>query len=95
MTITIFLLLVLAVVASALLVVAVADRVWARRLHVHRRVVVNLDTGRAVTGVLWTRRGGMVVMKQAELLEQGAVPVAADGDVVIDARRVEFIQVTG
>ncbi len=68
------------------------DRVWARRLMVRRRVVVNLVGDRAVTGVLWSRRGGFLVLKDAQLLEPGAQPVTMDGDVLIERDRVEFVQ---
>lgn len=88
--------LVLLVAILALLVAAgawlVGERLWARRLLVRRRVVVNLVGDRAVTGVLWVRRGGFLVLRDAKLLEPGAQPVAMDGDVLIERDRVEFVQ---
>jgi hypothetical protein len=68
---------------------------WQRRLMVRRRVVVNLMGDRAITGVLWTRRGGYLVLKNASLLEPGAEPTQMDGDVLIDRERVLFVQAAG
>ena len=66
---------------------------FARRLALRRRVIVNLKTGRAVRGVLWTRRGSSLVLKSAELLEAGRNPTAVIGEVVVDAANVDFVQV--
>lgn len=68
------------------------DVVWARRLVVRRRVLVNLHSGRAITGVLWARRGRSLVLKSAELLEPGNAPVVMDGDVILDRDQVEYVQ---
>jgi hypothetical protein len=53
---------------------------------------VNLPD-RAFAGVLWAQRGPLLVLRNAELLEQGAQPVPMDGEVVIERSRVEFVQV--
>lgn len=63
-----------------------------RRLLVHRQVVVNLDDGSAVQGVLFTKTGPLIVVKNATLHEPGAEPVRLDGDVVIERPRVLYIQ---
>lgn len=74
----------------------IADLAWARRLVVRRRVLVQLDTGRALTGVLWSTKAHRVVLKEAELFEPGADgPTRMDGDVVIERARVEYIQAAG
>lgn len=73
----------------------VAQTVWANRLMLRRKVVVNLLGDRAVSGVLWCRRGGLIVLKQAQLHEPGVDPVAMDGDVLIERARVEFVQAAG
>lgn len=84
----------LALVAAVAL--HVFDRVWARRLMVRRRVVVNLvDGGRAIAGVLWIRRAGFLVLRDAALLEPGAEPVPMDGDVFVERDRVSFVQAAG
>ena len=63
------------------------------RTALRRSVVVNLDTDRAFRGVLWARRGRLLVLRSAVLLEPGADPAPVDGEVVIERGRVEFIQV--
>lgn len=91
----------LVVIAVALMVLCAAvvwhgiDVVWSRRLMVRRRVLVNLQSGKAINGVLWTRRGRTLVLRDAELLEAGNAPVPLDGDVVLDRDAVEIVQVAG
>lgn len=66
---------------------------WAYNRLVTSTVLVNLKPGdRAFRGVIWSRRGPLLELRQAVLLEQGTeTPV--DGTVVIDVVNVEFIQV--
>lgn len=73
----------------------VLDLVWSRRLVVRRRVLVQLDTGRAVVGTLWSTKAHRVVVRAAELFEPGSEPTRMDGDVVIERARVEYIQAVG
>nr|BEK68847.1 hypothetical protein KPHV_60740 [Kitasatospora purpeofusca] len=63
-----------------------------RRTAVRKRVVVNLD-GKAFRGVLWARRGPLLVLRDAELLEAGREPQRVDGEIVVERARVEFVQV--
>lgn len=63
-----------------------------RRVALHRTVIVNLRTGKAVRGVLMAYRGPVLVLKNAELIEARAV-VPVDGDVVIERTNVDFVQV--
>lgn len=65
---------------------------WWRRTALRRRVVVNL-CDKAFTGVLWAKRGPLLVLRGAELLEAGRSPQPLDGEIVIERARVEFIQV--
>ena len=58
-----------------------------------RRVVVNTKTDRAFRGVLWRRRRGYLVLRNAELVKAGGETVPMDGEVVIDADNVDFMQV--
>lgn len=58
-----------------------------------RQVIVTTKTDRSIRGLLWRRRRGYLVLKQAELLRAKAEPVAMDGDVVIEAANVDFVQV--
>ncbi|MER7813651.1 hypothetical protein ABZ714_30685 [Streptomyces sp. NPDC006798] len=64
-----------------------------RRTAVRRRVVVNLTTDKAFDGVLWAKRGALLVLRDARLLEAGREPQPIDGEVVIERTRVEFVQV--
>ncbi|MDT0381424.1 hypothetical protein RM572_21940 [Streptomyces sp. DSM 42041] len=63
-----------------------------RRTAVRKRVVVNL-ADRAFDGVLWAKRGPLLVLRDARLLEPGREPVPVDGEVVVERARVEFVQV--
>jgi hypothetical protein len=65
---------------------------WGRTA-VRRRVVVNLLDGTAISGVLWARRGPLLVIRGALLLEPGGEPAAMDGEAVIERSQVSFIQV--
>lgn len=68
------------------------DVLGARRLALRHKVLVNMHSGKAFQGVLWARRGRLLVLKSAELLEPNAEPVALDGDVIVDRAEVEFLQ---
>lgn len=57
------------------------------------KVIVNLKNQRSFRGILWAQQGGWLVLKHAELLEERGAPKPVDGDVLIDRRDVEFIQV--
>lgn len=63
-----------------------------RRTAVRKRVVVNL-ADKAFDGVLWAKRGPLLVLRDASLLEAGREPQRIDGEVVIERSRVEFMQV--
>jgi hypothetical protein len=58
-----------------------------------RRVLVNLDDGRAFDGVLYAKRGPLLELRDARLLEPGGEPVAVDGVVIIERPKIAFIQV--
>lgn len=66
-----------------------------RRLR-RRAVVVNLTTGRAFRGILWAKRGPLLVLRSAEIVESssvGSTSMPVDGEVVVERRFVEFVQV--
>lgn len=67
---------------------------WWRRTAVRKRVVVNLSD-KAFAGVLWAKRGPLLVLRDAVLMQHGAADTPMDGEVVIERTRVEFIQVAG
>ncbi len=61
------------------------------RTAVRRRVVVNLGDD-AISGVLWARRGRLLVLRDARIMQPGREPVPMDGEVVIDRDQVRFVQ---
>ncbi|MCR8574684.1 hypothetical protein [Streptomyces sp. Isolate_219] len=63
-----------------------------RRTAVRKRVVVNL-ADKAFEGVLWAKRGPLLVLRDVQLLEAGRAPQSVDGEVVIERVRIEFTQV--
>jgi hypothetical protein len=63
------------------------------RWPLRRRVLVNLMDGRAFDGVLLSKRGSLLTLADAKLLEPGSDPVAVDGHVVVERARVAFIQI--
>jgi hypothetical protein len=63
-----------------------------RRTAVRKRVVVNL-AGQAFRGILWAKRGPLLVLRNAELLEAGRAPQPVDGEVIVERVKVEFTQV--
>jgi len=58
-----------------------------------RRVVVNTKTDRAFRGVLWRKCWRYLVLRNAELVKPGGETVHVDGEVVIEAANVDFMQV--
>lgn len=63
-----------------------------RRLVISRAVVVNLISGRAISGALVDQQGPLLVIKNATVLEPNAEPLKVDGDVVVERSQVDFIQ---
>jgi small nuclear ribonucleoprotein (snRNP)-like protein len=63
-----------------------------RRVAYSKTVIVNLATGRAFRGVLYETRGDLLVLKNAELIEDDRI-VAIEGSVVLDRRNIDFVQV--
>lgn len=63
------------------------------RALVRKKVVVNLLSGRAFAGILYNRRGPLLVLRNVVMHDPGATPVDVDGEVVLERGQVEFIQV--
>jgi hypothetical protein len=63
-----------------------------RRTAVRKRVVVNL-ADKAFNGILWAKRGPLLVLRDAEILEAGRPPQPVDGEIVIERAKVDFTQV--
>lgn len=62
------------------------------RIAISRRVLVNLDDGSAIEGVLWRERKPLIVLRDARL-HTGGQDAPLDGEVVIDCARIAFVQV--
>ena len=58
-----------------------------------RSVIVNTKTKLAFRGVLWSQKGGYLVLRNAELLKGKGEATTIDGEVLIDRANVDFMQV--
>lgn len=59
----------------------------------HRKVVINLLSGNAVSGVVSHESRAALVLRGAMVHEPGADPASADGEVLIDRANVDFVQI--
>lgn len=57
----------------------------------HRRVVVNLRTGSAISGVITKWRGPFYVLRDATVHE-GEQVAPADGEILVEKKNVDYIQ---
>lgn len=57
-----------------------------------RQVYLFTKSGRTISGVLWRKRGPLLVLRNARLLEHDR-ETPMDGEVVVERREVDFIQV--
>lgn len=64
-----------------------------RRTAIHRRVMVNTKTDKTFAGVLWAKRGSLLILKDAQLLQPGLEPAKVDGEVIVERNNVDFVQV--
>lgn len=87
-------------IALALLVLMAAVAggfVWSTtrswRLVRARRVVVNLQSGQAIQGLLVRQTGPLLFLAEAQLHEGNSSPVPIDGQVVVERPTVDFIQI--
>lgn len=71
------------------------DRLAANRLGARSRVLVQMHSGRAFTGIQWRRRGRLLVLRNVEMLEPNNQPQHLDGEVVLDRGEIEYVQVAG
>lgn len=63
-----------------------------RQLAINRRVMVNLTSGDAVEGILWSQRGALIVLRDAALHSDGGSS-SLDGEVIVERDRISFVQV--
>lgn len=62
----------------------------------NRQVLVSLFSGNAVSGVLVSTPGRMLILKGCAIHDVDAsAPSPADGEIVIDGANVDYVQVTG
>ena len=64
---------------------------WRRTLYRHR-VLLTTRTGRTFAGIVWVRRGPLLILIDAEAVDGGR-QVPLDGQLVIDRANVDFVQV--
>ena len=60
---------------------------------IKKMVVVNTKTDRAFRGILWRKSWGLLVLRNAEMIKAGGDIVKVDGELIIMAVNVDFIQV--
>ena len=58
-----------------------------------RRVIVNTKSDRAFRGVLWRKARGYLVLRDAEILKAKGETTPMDGELVVPAENVDFLQV--
>ncbi len=60
-----------------------------------KQVIVNTKSEKAFRGVLWKRTGEYLVLRNVQLLKPRGDVTDVDGEVMILAANVDFIQVVG
>lgn len=83
-----------AVIAALALVVLVVRPLWAdsRRTVVRRRVLVNLKSGTAISGVVTKSTGVELIIRDGVLHQRDGVQSPADGELIVERADVDFIQ---
>lgn len=90
--------LILAIVLSIVIgaaigcIVPLAARVAPWRRLLKRRAVVVLDDGTSLAGVLYEHRGPLVILRDVVVSVDGQT-LGADGEVVVERDRIQWIQV--
>ena len=54
--------------------------------------IVNLKNGTSFRGVIWQRKAGFLVLREAKLLKGRGEAVPVDGEVLVAEHDIEFIQ---
>lgn len=84
-----------AVVVAVAVVVVVCAALLAYQRHVwrtvERRQVIVVTGETSIRGLLWARRGPLLVIRDAVIMR--GQPVPADGEIVIERRHVDWMQV--
>jgi len=58
-----------------------------------RKVIVNLKTERAFRGVVWQKKRTHLILRNAELIKPDGATVRMDGEVLLMADNIDFVQV--
>ena len=68
---------------------------WWRPYPELKEVIVNLRSGTAFRGVVWQRRDGWLILRQAYLIQDRDQPAGrdVDGEVLVRVGDIDFIQV--
>jgi hypothetical protein len=64
-----------------------------RRTATGKRVFLSLKTGKGLRGVLWAKRGPLLILKGVTLHEGGRDPVTIPNEVVVERENVDFFSV--
>lgn len=74
-------------------------REWLRPYPVLKRGIVNLKSGTSFRAVMYRQAGEFMVLRNVEMLEDRGNKLtgtpALDGEVLVKASEIDFIQVTG
>lgn len=62
------------------------------RWPIRKRVLVNTKRDMTFRGLLWAKRGPLLILKNAELIERDKA-TAVDGELVIERTNVDWVQV--
>lgn len=85
--------LAVALLIVLVVVVLVVARWWTWRPVVHHRVLLQLDTGLTISGIVLSRRGPLLVLGDVTVMASGEHKTKADGSAVIERSRVVWMQV--
>lgn len=58
-----------------------------------KKIILNTKTDRAFRGLLWRKARGYLVLRDAEMLRGKGEITPMDGEVVVPAENVDFVQV--
>ena len=59
---------------------------------VRQRALVNLKSGKGFRGVLWAKRGPLLILRDVTVRFEDGQTRELDGEIVIERTQVEFIQ---
>lgn len=61
---------------------------------VAQRVVINLKSGTAISGLVVEKKRTFCVVRDADVIDAGArTPTHADGELVVDKAEIDYVQI--